>query len=34
MRVLAAGFQMHITKPIAPDELIAVVASLTGQIHY
>jgi PAS domain S-box-containing protein len=34
VRVLAAGFQMHIAKPIAPDELIAVVASLTGQIHY
>jgi PAS domain S-box-containing protein len=34
MRVLAAGFQMHIAKPIDPDELIAVVASLTGRIHY
>jgi PAS domain S-box-containing protein len=34
MRVLAAGFQMHIAKPIAPDELIAVVASLTGRIQY
>jgi PAS domain S-box-containing protein len=34
VRVLAAGFQMHIAKPIDPDELIAVVASLTGQIHY
>jgi PAS domain S-box-containing protein len=34
VRVLAAGFQMHIAKPIAPDELIAVVASLTGHIHY
>jgi PAS domain S-box-containing protein len=33
-RVLAAGFQMHIAKPIAPDELIAVVASLTGHIQY
>jgi PAS domain S-box-containing protein len=34
VRVLAAGFQMHIAKPIAPDELIAVVASLTGHIHF
>jgi CheY-like chemotaxis protein len=34
VRVLAAGFQMHIAKPIDPDELIAVVASLTGNIHY
>jgi PAS domain S-box-containing protein len=34
MRALAAGFQMHITKPISPDELIAIVASLTGHIHY
>jgi PAS domain S-box-containing protein len=34
VRVLAAGFQMHIAKPIAPGELIAVVASLTGHIHY
>jgi signal transduction histidine kinase/CheY-like chemotaxis protein len=32
MRVLSAGFQMHIAKPIVPDELIAVVASLTGRI--
>jgi CheY-like chemotaxis protein len=34
VRVLAAGFQMHIAKPIDPDELIAVVASLTGHIHF
>jgi len=34
VRVLAAGFQMHIAKPIAPGELIAVVASLTGHIDY
>src|SRR5262245_5383794 len=34
VRVLAAGFQMHIAKPIDPEELIAVVASLTGNIHY
>jgi PAS domain S-box-containing protein len=34
VRALTAGFQMHITKPISPDELITVVASLTGHIHY
>ncbi|MBO0726506.1 MAG: PAS domain S-box protein, partial [Blastocatellia bacterium] len=34
VRVLAAGYQMNIAKPIAPDELIAVVASLTGHIDY
>jgi PAS domain S-box-containing protein len=34
VRVLASGFQMHIAKPIDPDELIAVVSSLTGHIHY
>ncbi|MGH9767886.1 MAG: ATP-binding response regulator, partial [Blastocatellia bacterium] len=34
VRGLAAGFQMYVAKPVDPDELIAVVASLTGQIHY
>jgi CheY-like chemotaxis protein len=29
-RALAAGFQMHATKPIEPSELIAAVASLAG----
>ena len=33
VRALAAGFQMHVAKPIDPDELIAVVASLTGHIQ-
>ena len=28
MRALAAGFQMHLAKPIEPDELVAVVSSL------
>lgn len=28
MKVLSAGFQMHISKPVEPAELIAVVASL------
>ncbi len=34
VRALAAGFQMHVAKPVDPDELVAVVASLTGHIHY
>lgn len=28
MRVLTAGFQMHVAKPIEPAELVAVVASV------
>ncbi|HZS08495.1 MAG TPA: response regulator [Blastocatellia bacterium] len=33
LRVLGAGFQMHIPKPVEPAELLAVVASLTGRIR-
>ena len=29
-RALAAGFQMHLAKPVEPDELVATVASLAG----
>lgn len=32
MRALQAGFQMHIAKPVDTDELITVVASLTGRL--
>ena len=28
VRILAAGFQMHVTKPVDPTELVAVVASV------
>ena len=28
IRALAEGFQMHVTKPVAPAELIVVVASV------
>jgi DNA-binding response OmpR family regulator len=28
MRALSAGFQMHVTKPVDPDELAAVIMSL------
>jgi signal transduction histidine kinase/ActR/RegA family two-component response regulator len=30
-RALDAGYQMHVPKPVDPDELIAVVASLAGR---
>ena len=30
MRVLAAGFQMHVPKPVEPAELLAIVANLAG----
>ena len=31
IRALLAGFQMHVVKPVNPDELLAVMASLTGR---
>jgi PAS domain S-box-containing protein len=33
MRVLSAGFQIHIPKPIQPAELVTVVASLANRIR-
>jgi PAS domain S-box-containing protein len=30
-RALLAGFQTHLAKPVEPDELLAVIANLTGQ---
>jgi PAS domain S-box-containing protein len=30
-RALLAGFQMHVAKPVDPDELVAVVATLVGR---
>ena len=30
-RAMLAGFQSHISKPVDADELIAVVATLTGR---
>lgn len=30
-RALLAGFQAHVSKPVDPDELVAVVAALTGR---
>ena len=34
VRVLASGFQAHVSKPIDSGELIATVASLIGHIHF
>jgi CheY-like chemotaxis protein len=31
VRALSAGFQQHVAKPVTPDELLAVVASLAGR---
>jgi len=31
VRALAAGFQMHLPKPVDPADLVAVVASLAGR---
>ncbi|MFT3684917.1 MAG: ATP-binding protein [Phycisphaerales bacterium] len=31
-RIMLAGFQMHISKPVEPAELLAVVANLTGRL--
>jgi PAS domain S-box-containing protein len=31
MRALQAGFQMHVPKPVDPDELAAVIATLAGR---
>jgi PAS domain S-box-containing protein len=33
MRALAAGFQNHVSKPVEPDELVTVIASLTGRLR-
>ncbi|HYG63141.1 MAG TPA: response regulator, partial [Thermoanaerobaculia bacterium] len=31
IQAFAAGFQMHLAKPVDPDELVAVVTSLAGR---
>jgi PAS domain S-box-containing protein len=33
LRAHSAGFQMHVPKPVEPDELIMVLASLTGRLN-
>ena len=32
LRSLSAGFDMHVTKPVEPVELLTIVASLTGRL--
>ena len=32
LRALAAGFQIHVAKPVQPEELVTVVASLAGRL--
>ncbi|MGI8493701.1 MAG: hybrid sensor histidine kinase/response regulator, partial [Pyrinomonadaceae bacterium] len=32
VRALASGFQTHVAKPVEPDELATVIASLTGRL--
>src|SRR5262245_22114722 len=32
LRSLSAGFDMHVTKPVEPIELLTIVASLTGRL--
>ncbi len=32
IRALAAGFQLHLAKPVEPDELVVSIASLTGRL--
>ncbi len=32
MRALSAGYQNHVGKPVEPDELATVIASLTGRL--
>jgi len=33
LRALAAGFQMHVSKPVQPEELVNAVATLAGKIE-
>ena len=33
VKVLRSGFQLHVSKPLEPNELVAVVANLAGRLH-
>ncbi|MGI8788764.1 MAG: CHASE3 domain-containing protein [Pyrinomonadaceae bacterium] len=33
MRALTSGYQNHVSKPVEPDELVTVIASLTGRLQ-
>ena len=32
MKALSSGFQNHVSKPVEPDELATVIASLKGKL--
>ena len=32
MRAISAGYQMHVAKPVDPQELLTVIASLAGRL--
>ncbi|RUR86756.1 response regulator [Chlorogloeopsis fritschii PCC 9212] len=34
VRALEAGFQTHVSKPIAPDELVEIVANVVASCHW
>ncbi len=34
MRALAAGFQIHVAKPVQAEELLTIIASLSGRLNY
>jgi CheY-like chemotaxis protein len=33
VKVLRSGFQLHVPKPLEPNELVAVVANLAGRLN-
>jgi CheY-like chemotaxis protein len=33
MKVLTAGYQMHVSKPVEPAELITIVSGLVGLVN-
>jgi PAS domain S-box-containing protein len=34
VKVLSSGFQLHVSKPLEPNELVAVVANLAGRLNH
>ena len=34
VKVLRSGFQLHVSKPLEPNELVAVVANLAGRLNH
>ncbi|HYY55893.1 MAG TPA: response regulator [Pyrinomonadaceae bacterium] len=33
IRILSAGFQMHVAKPVEPEELVTIIANIAGRSH-